>query len=503
MPLSDKQKEIIDYKGNLIVSASAGTGKTHTMVAKIESELENNHSHRVIAAITFTIKAAKEIRERMKVDTSECFIGTNNSFVIEEVIKPFARDVYSEISNTGMNTDYSIKLKSFDECLKYLKDEKIICSYKDNRENFVFELALKIVKKSKACQRFLQAKYFKIFVDEYQDCDKTMHEFFMYLCNDLHIEFFIVGDDKQSIYIWRGAYPEAFRSIMKMKNFHNILMRENFRSCIQIQNYSNLLNSDTRDMYKEIDDISNIVFVSSDLEGWSRDVLKYINLEDECALLRFSNNNAEIGAKKLSESGVEFTFIPKTPISDISTEAAWLYTAIVQYCILSRYSIYDFIDDIPEETIDDGKFMSYLKKELNLIETKIKEEDETIIHVRSIAEYLNYSVSDDHIKKMIETINNEEYHPAFKIDELSHVSLTVHSSKGLEYDQVILVANDYALEKQESIFMHYVAATRARNKLIIVKICDEYEWAADSYCEKLQKIISSKGLSLNDIMTII
>ena len=70
-----------------------------------------------------------------------------------------------------------------------------------------------------ACRLFLKAKYFKIYVDEYQDCDRTMHDFFMYLCNELGIELFVVGDEKQSIYIWRGAYPEAFHSIWTMDNF--------------------------------------------------------------------------------------------------------------------------------------------------------------------------------------------------------------------------------------------------------------------------------------------
>ena len=53
MNLSIVQKEIVDLSGNMIVSASAGTGKTHTMVSKIEKEIEENHTHKVIAAITF------------------------------------------------------------------------------------------------------------------------------------------------------------------------------------------------------------------------------------------------------------------------------------------------------------------------------------------------------------------------------------------------------------------------------------------------------------------
>ena len=84
MNLSPVQEEIVHTPGNLIVKASAGTGKTQTMVSKIVEEINNNHTHKVIAAITFTIKAAQEIKDRLSVDIIQHFIGTNNSFAIEE-----------------------------------------------------------------------------------------------------------------------------------------------------------------------------------------------------------------------------------------------------------------------------------------------------------------------------------------------------------------------------------------------------------------------------------
>ena len=74
--LSPIQKEIVEESGNLIVRASAGTGKTHTMVSKIVYDIEYQHTHKVVAAITFTIKAANEIKERITIDTAAHFIGT-------------------------------------------------------------------------------------------------------------------------------------------------------------------------------------------------------------------------------------------------------------------------------------------------------------------------------------------------------------------------------------------------------------------------------------------
>lgn len=118
------QKEIVEQPGNLVLKASAGTGKTHTMVKKIEYEIKNHRSHKVIAAITFTVKAANEIKERLSINTRDHFIGTNNSFVIEEIIKPFMKDVYGGEFKLGMSTDYSVHIMTFEEGIAMVKNIK-------------------------------------------------------------------------------------------------------------------------------------------------------------------------------------------------------------------------------------------------------------------------------------------------------------------------------------------------------------------------------------------
>ena len=87
MMLSPIQKEIVETSGNLIVRASAGTGKTHTMVSKIMHDIEENHTHKVVAAITFTIKAAAEIKERLNIDVSNHFIGTISNFMASHLLR--------------------------------------------------------------------------------------------------------------------------------------------------------------------------------------------------------------------------------------------------------------------------------------------------------------------------------------------------------------------------------------------------------------------------------
>ncbi len=498
MKFSPIQEEIVLTPGNLIVSASAGTGKTRTMVNKIAKEIDDNKSHKVVAAITFTIKAAQEIRDRIAIDVSQHFIGTNNSFAIEEVIKPFMKDVYGADFSLDMNTDYSLKIDTFEDGIQKIASVSTLCSYNDNTKNFIFQLAQHIVENSAACKQYLQARYFKIYIDEYQDCDKDMHKFFMYLCDQLHIETFVVGDKKQSIYMWRGAYPEAFKSIWEKDNFKKIFMGDNFRSCQQIQNYSNLLCEETRDLYVPTDTFDNIVYLSTTGMNWSVEVLKHIDVSQRSALLRFSNDNAKRGASFFADQGLDCVYVPQIPIADITTESAWLYSAVAKYMILEQYSVYNLISEIPVEGDASKKTVSAIKDYLKDIETSLEKEvvDDFETKIQVLANYLGYSTRKEHVEKLYRTIFDTTFHVAFESEKYKHIAITFHSSKGLEFDQVIIFAEDYRLSDMASIYNHYVAVTRAKYKLIIVRL-DNYN--ASIFQRNIVAILSESNLQLEDV----
>lgn len=497
MKLSPIQEEIIKIPGNLIVRASAGTGKTHTMVNKIVKEVEENHTHKVIAAITFTIKAAQEIKDRLSVDIINHFIGTNNSFVIEEIIKPFMKDVYGADFDLDMSTDYSAKVENYQEGIDKIKLEGVLCSYQDNKKNFIFDLAQEIIEKSLACKLYLQAKYFKIYIDEYQDCDKSMHKFFMYLCDDLCIDTFVVGDEKQSIYIWRGAYPEAFKSIWEKTNFEKRFMGDNFRSCQQIQNYSNLLCEETRRLYNPTESLENIVWLTPTTADWASEVISQMDTSKKSALLRFSNDNARLGAEALTMAGTEYIYIPQIPIADITTDTAWLYSAIAKFLIIEKYSAYDVISEIPVEGDESKKAVSAVKKLLNSIDLSKDDKYAFNAAVNKLAEYLGYQTRADHLSKLYRTVSDKSFHVAFETDKYQHIAITFHSSKGLEFEQVIVFAEDYRLSDMPSIYNHYVSVTRAKNKLIIVKLNN---YNANCFQTNLSRLFSVSGLNLSDVI---
>ena len=501
--LSPIQKEIVEESGNLIVRASAGTGKTHTMVSKIEYDIEHRYTHKVVAAITFTIKAANEIKERLTIDTTSHFIGTNNSFAIEEIIKPFMKDVFGMEYKLDISTDYSTKVNTFAEGLARIKDKQILCAYENSKKNFIFQLALYILEKSKACQLYLQAKYFKIYVDEYQDCDKDMHALFMYICEVLQIETFVVGDEKQSIYMWRGAYPKAFMSIWDRPDFSRKFMGDNFRSCQQIQNYSNLLCNETRYLYKSVDDLSSVIMVCTTAGNWVSSIVPYLDAEKKCALLRYSNKKAEVGAHELTDGNIEFTYVPQTPIADITTETAWLYNAIAKFFVLPKYSVFDFRDEIPNEVVGNKRVLNYIKSAFSVLADCIKQEDSIGFAKQTVlmANYLGYEAKEDHCKRLYRTICDKRYYAAFKIDNLQRIAITFHASKGLEFEQVIVFVSDYRLSCEQDIYNHYVAVTRAKYKLIMVYIKDD--WNAMQFAENINRILAESNLKMSDVATLV
>ncbi|MDD4759816.1 MAG: UvrD-helicase domain-containing protein [Bacteroidaceae bacterium] len=157
---NDIREQITVQDGNIAISASAGTGKTHTTVDKIKAEIAINHTFRTFAAITFTKKAAKEIETRLSGSKGDGFVGTNDNFVLKEIINPFMYDVYGREFKKEIKPNYSSEnmFRNFEIGINKIKDTGFICKYNDNRKNFSFQLALKILEGSEAARRYMQAK---------------------------------------------------------------------------------------------------------------------------------------------------------------------------------------------------------------------------------------------------------------------------------------------------------------------------------------------------------
>ena len=509
MMLSEEQLDIIKTEGNIVVSAGAGAGKTKTLVEKIKYDIKNNSikTHKILAAFTFTIKATNEIINRLaSVNKDDIYVTTNNQFVINEIIRPFCKDCYGKEFAKEFNTSYNLKKNSFQECLEEMKVTGKICSLTDSKENFVFQLALKILKKSKIAKEYLVSKYYKWYIDEYQDSDNDMHSFFMYANNTLGIKMFIVGDDKQNIYSWRGANSNNFKELFDNSKFIFKKLTANFRSEQQIQNLSNLLNEETMPLIKPLESNNDRVILTNDYEEFSKKIenllkiIKYYN--EKTAILCGKNETAKSICKELNEQGAKFVYVPQIELDSIVSSYAWFYYGIAHFCLVNQ-NIYDFIEYIPNEIFDkDDELFEKIGGLLSKI-NKYKNTNNCNSYIVELATIFSCELENDDIEKLIKTINDNDNRLAFLNNDKENQCMTIHKSKGKEFDLVIILENGIFLSNNDrqnpqkyADFLNkwYVAITRAKQHLIV--LLDN-----NSDCIKIiRDKISSSKLQAEDFM---
>ncbi len=477
---------------NTLVSASAGAGKTTIMIEKIKSVLELEETHRTVATITFTIKATNEIKERLRNNDflKEVVVSTNDGFVESEIIRPFIRDTsFGKEINNDFTIEYTNNLFRYDKGLEKLRKDNILGSYNGRmRKNFKFELAKNILEDSIAARQYLESKYFMIFLDEYQDSDLEMHELFMYLKNVIGIHLFIVGDNKQAIYLWRGAQKDIFERLAN-ERFNKYILTHNFRCDPEISNFANFVHH--FEAYKEQDnEVTNMVLCKTEnsLESCIVRLISNgeLDIKKEITILINVNATAEAFAKSLQELGYNFIFIPKTPIDEGLLNTFFL-KQLARLYFDEYYSIYDFCEILNiENTVKNIRlyekiFKTFIYKE-ELDFNKIKEV------CKEFAEKTEFNIAEEEISKLTETLTNSNYKICFVPNDSKFKVMTVFGSKGLEFEQVVAFGRDYDLENEERLNAHYVAVTRAKEKMIIID-------NTIVYTNKLASIFSTQDVS--------
>lgn len=494
-----KREAILTDDKDVIVTAGAGAGKTTILTQKIIKDIEKNKKHYKIAAITFTKKAAKEIKEKLLGKATGHFIGTNDSFIEQEIIRPFIKDAFGYYYNGQFEVVYNTnKFNSFEEGLELLRNHNKLGTYNDNKKNFKFELARQILVKSTVARQYIQSRYFKLYIDEYQDCDKYMNELFMYINNFLNIKLFIVGDSKQAIYQWRGAEPKIFKQLAsdEKNGFNKYELRENFRCCNQIQNYSNLLERKNNDYYIKCNDFENIIGVLDSKKVWEN-----IDLNMETAiLLRYAKwGKVEIARdleKMLKNKGYNFVYIPRTPLDDLGTENTFILIELAKYIKNPNYTIYDLLNELPFELskleIDD------IRKNIKKLKSSDINKELIYCVLNKIFYILNLSFKGlKEVEIFSETILNNLYDNAYNGKEYKYKIMTIHSSKGLEFEQVVIFSNDFKLHQGKDNNEHYVATTRAKNRLIV-------DLENQDYLQHIENLVKRCGIeSIEKIIKIV
>ena len=284
--LNDKQKEAASQiDGSILILAGAGSGKTRTITYRIAHMIENvGISPYSILAVTFTNKAAKEMRERVEelvgdiakactISTFHSFgmrllrmyakeVGYNSNFTIYDTddqkrmvkailkgqnlslngVKLTERDIVSMISKIKEQIktldEYSVMNKQIVEV--YDKYNKVLLESNAMDFSDILLNTYKLLQKPEILEK-VQNKYKYIMIDEYQDTNNLQYKIIDLIARKSS-NLCVVGDENQSIYGFRGA------NILNILNFETnynnakiIKLEENYRSTTTILDAANEL----------------------------------------------------------------------------------------------------------------------------------------------------------------------------------------------------------------------------------------------------------------------
>ena len=589
--LNEEQKEAVKYtEGPLLVLAGAGSGKTKvltTRIAYLVSEL--GISPEQILAITFTNKAAKEMKDRVvkmlgniayqiQISTFHSFgltilkeyyeeLGYKKNFTIldsddsltlvKKILKDMNKDpkIYNPKNIRNRISSAKNELLSPLELDKFVGndiDELVVNVYKKYQDKLVINnsldfddllmLPIKLFRSRQDILEKFQERFKYILIDEYQDTNEAQYILTKMISNK-YKNICVVGDNDQSIYSFRGS---NYKNILNFENDYKdakvIMLERNYRSnknildianCViknnKLRKDKNLWTDKETDKkavyYRALNEADEANYVLEKIEELRKDtplseiaVLYRTNAQSrniEEALLKANIPYKVVGSiyfykrkeiKDLlaylnviynSNDDVNLLRIINVPKRKIGTKT--IENLENQASILGQ-SIYD--------TIESGKELEFKK----IIED-IKEKKDNM----SLTELIDYVldktgmkdelVSEKTLESEVRLENLEEFKSITKsfeeekgvvsleefLDELSLVSdvteykdntevvtlMTVHSSKGLEFNNVFVVgleegifphsnsfdsSND--LEEERRLF--YVAVTRARDNLWLI-----------------------------------
>lgn len=286
--LNDRQKEAVLYnEGPLLIIAGAGAGKTKTLTTKIAYLIEEMGAlPSNILAITFTNKAAKEMKDRIirligsigyqiQTSTFHSFglkllkenyerLGFDKNFVIMDsddsltIVKKILKDmdldpkIYNPRAIRNKISSCKNELISPKAYSRYTVSpyEEIVCKVyekyqeklmKNNAVDFddLLILPIKLFEENKDILEKYQEQFKYILIDEYQDTNEAQYKLTKMLSEKYRL-ITCVGDDSQSIYSFRGAnYKNILNFEKDYKDAKTILLEQNYRSTSYILNAAN------------------------------------------------------------------------------------------------------------------------------------------------------------------------------------------------------------------------------------------------------------------------
>lgn len=531
--------EVQNFNNCIRVLAGPGAGKTFWITRQIRQILQSGilGSTRKVACITYTNKAVQNIEENVGNSCSSLEVSTIHAFLYAHVIKPYFHliadeynfaieklDGHDEDTIMGYNTlqncmpakkkfllsgfkKYSelknfiekhswqlnkgtIRLHSFDNNHSPLPGFKIdeVKLYKKYiwREygvmyhDDVLFFAYQLINKYTPILDFIVAKFPYILIDEYQDTNSIQHYIFQKLAAS-GAKVTIIGDKVQSIYGFAGGDIKNITSF-NAPDMKEYTIGDNRRSTSSIVQFLNILRGDIQQQALRSEDFGAPVI----LIGEAKD--NYISAKHSCGsekLVSLSWNNRTANSLRL-----ELSISKKKDLLDKLYDSRNERTKFVYNCLLG-------IESARSMQMKDA--LRYIMAAFKLEKKNLKDKQKAFQYLQIIslqdADYRQGSLSDFY--DVIRPLSNENLPRLTKGKDATLFSnsyldfarcvqntdedadhLTIHKSKGIEFDNVILVftntsdALDFLLrtdltQEKDDHRLYYVACSRARQRLFI------------------------------------
>ena len=547
--LNNEQKKAATFKdGPCLVIAGAGSGKTKVLTTRIANLIENGVKPYNILAITFTNKAAGEMRERVNniINAHDAFIGTFHSFglkIIREnsalfnltsaftlidtedqtsIIKKIMKDINitdkmispafikskisfiknnmlsdSEIANFLISENEKIAVKIYYEYEKILK--------RNNTLDFddLLKKPVELFNSNKEVLEKYQDKFKYILIDEYQDTNEVQYKL-VKLLSKKYLNLFVVGDPSQSIYAFRGAnYQNILNFEKDFKGCTVIKLPQNYRSTQTILDAANEVISHNKQR-KDLD-------LFSDLGQGVK--IKYIRTFNDS----MENKRVVDEIQKLYEEGYsrkDMAIFYRTNAQSRSIEDA-LVKANIPYKVFGSFYFYK------RKEIKD--LLAYLKLIANpsddvslervINEPKRKIGDKTIENLREKARILNISMFEaidsgkelefkNLILNLIEISKDTSITGLIdKTLELSKMKETYENDKSLESD--IRLENLMEFRSVSETYEKETGNVNLSDFLMEVSlVSDAAEYSTDADAVTLMTVHSAKGLEFKVVFII-
>mgnify|MGYP006090830729 FL=1 len=366
--LNEKQQQSValDEDINALILAGAGSGKTRVLTHRIHYLVSTKNYHvDDILAVTFTNKAANEMKERLsdllRRPIGRMWVGTFHSLAhrllrthpIEANLSPTfqildAQDQFRIIKRlmkeNGVD-ETKFPIKKVQWFINQQKDEGILPHEIDAGYNFFVKQSAKVfdlyerhcqvndlvdfagllvksyglLKNNQSLLEHYQNKFRHILVDEFQDTNRIQYQFIKILHNQTN-HVFCVGDDDQSIYGWRGAKIENIQKIENdFKPIQVIKLEQNYRSTGNILSASNALIANNQNRLEKSlwtesgdGDLINVLNARTETEE-AQYVVGEIQTQfnqgrnlDECAILYRSNAQSRVFEESLIKQNLNY-----------------------------------------------------------------------------------------------------------------------------------------------------------------------------------------------------